>query len=310
MPSIPARMINQYLIRKMKSLPLANMEPTKVREIFAKAPQLFLPSDVRRDRVEADGPKGTVKGEWHLAPTVDPLKAYDKTILYFHGGGYVFGSPSTHRTITFSLARRTQFPVFSLDYRLAPEDPCPAAIDDAEAAYHWLLSLGKKPEEIVIGGDSAGGGLTLSLLQRLVSTGTDVPAAAFLYSPWTDLTCSGASIDENNASDVMFQADHMRRGTDRYAGSLEKTDPRVSPLFGEMKGLPPLLVYVSASEMLRDDSVRFVEKAKAAGVEVEFHLGEQLAHVWPVFTPIMPEANEAVARTAAFIREPSLLKAA
>ncbi|MBI1392387.1 MAG: alpha/beta hydrolase fold domain-containing protein [Alphaproteobacteria bacterium] len=304
MPSIPARMINNYLSMKMKPLPLADMDPTKIREVFEKAPAPFLPSDVRTISIDERGPAGAVKGEWHLAPAIDPSRQHDRTILYIHGGGYVFGSPRTHRSLTFALTRRTDAPVFSLDYRLAPEHQCPAAIDDAEAAFEWLIAGGRSPSQIVVGGDSAGGGLALALLHRLRDRGAKTPAGAFLYSPWTDLTASGASYEENEATDYMFQTAHVRRGAGRYAGSLAGNDPRVSPLFGSMDRLPPLLVFASASELLRDDSVRLVEKARRAGVKVDFVLREGLVHVWPVFSPIMPEANDAVARTVEFIREP------
>ncbi len=303
MLSLQAHAINSHLRRTMKPLPLPEMEPAAVREIFENAPSLFVPKDVRAIAVDELTAKGRVAGEWHLAPGVEVDDPDRRAILYFHGGGYVFGSPHTHRSLTFALTRRSDLPVFSLDYRLAPEDQCPAAIDDAAAAFDWMVAEGRRPQDIAIGGDSAGGGLALALLQRLRDEGRDPPAGAFLYSPWTDLTASGEAIEENGDSDVMFMPDTIRNGGPRYAGGLALDDPRASPLFGSMKGLPPLLVFASEAEVLRDDSVRLVEKARGEGVSVDFVLKPGLAHIWPVFTPVMPEANAALRRTVAFVSE-------
>ncbi|MEO1014864.1 MAG: alpha/beta hydrolase [Pseudomonadota bacterium] len=301
MLSFQARMINDYLRRTMKPLPLPEMDPVEVRGIFENAPSWLLPKDVRAIAVDEAGPGGHVKGEWHLAPGLEVEDPDRRAILYFHGGGYVFGSPHTHRSLTFALTRRAGLPTFSLDYRLAPEHPCPAAVDDAAAAFDWLLAQGRKPSQIVVGGDSAGGGLALALMQRLRGAGREGPAGAFLYSPWTDLTGRAVAVEENGESDVMFMPDTIRNGGPRYAGRLPLTDPRVSPLFGEIAGLPPMLIFASASEVLRDDSVRLAEKARDAGVKADLILKQDLAHVWPVFTPAMPEANAALRRTVSFV---------
>ena len=297
MVSIQAHIINRYLAKTMKPLPLAQMEPEKIREVFDSAKTFPLPKDVFTYPVAAP-----VKGEWHCPPAVRPEDDTPRTVLYFHGGGYVFGSPKTHRPMTFALARGLNVPVFSLDYRLAPEHPCPAAVDDAEAAFEYLLSCGKRAGDIVVGGDSAGGGLTLALIQRLRDKGRDLPGRVFLFSPWTDLTSSGDSIDANEPTDFMFMAASVRDGAPRYGGILSLQNSEVSPLFGSFADLPPMLVFASSSECRFDDSVRRVDKARKAGVEVEFIEKPGLVHVWPLFTPVMPEANAALRRTLAFIR--------
>lgn len=254
----------------------------------------FLPKGVLREEVTTP-----VKGEWLKPDRAAP----GRTILYFHGGGYVFGSPRTHRPITYALALGATAPVFSLDYRLAPEHPCPVAIEDALAAWTWLLGLGADPKEIFVGGDSAGGGLVLAMMQSLRDKGAATPGGAFLFSPWTDLAATGGSIVENADSDAMFTSDTIRRGGARYAGGLPLDDPRLSPLYGRFDGLPPMIVFASDAEVLRDDSVRAVEKMRAAGGTVDFKLENGLVHAWPLFKPLMPESARTIREVAAFIRK-------
>ena len=280
---------------------MVDMPVEKLREVMERAEVPFLPKDIVREAVTAP-----VQGEWHRPQAFaenGASGARGPMVLYFHGGGYVFGSPATHQSLTFALAKKTGAPVFSSIYRLAPEHPCPAAIDDAVATYEWLLSEGRQASKIVIGGDSAGGGLSMALLQALKEKGRPLPAGAFLYSPWVDLKDGGPSMEENAESDVMFQTQNIRRGAARYAGALALDDPRVSPVYGDFEGLPPLQVFVSKSEMLRDSATLLIEKAKDAGVSVEVISKDELAHVWPVFTPLMPEAVKAVDQTVAFIKD-------
>lgn len=311
MPSLRAQAVNYYLRRKMKPLPLADMDPVKIREVMDRTTLPFQPKGVVREIVS-----DPVQGEWHQLRRADGAiiengrpgagpnaQTRNQMVLYFHGGGYVFGSPRSHQSLTFTLATKTKAPVFSAVYRLAPENPCPAAIDDALAVYDWLLANGRAPGDIVIGGDSAGGGLAVALLQALKTRGDAQPAGAFLYSPWVDLKDGGAAMRENEATDAMFQADHIQRGALRYAGTLALDDPRVSPVYGDLAGLPPLLIFVSESELLRDSSTMLVEKARAAGVDATVISEAGLTHVWPIFTPLMPEAKTAVTRTVSFIKE-------
>jgi acetyl esterase/lipase len=294
MPSLRARLVNRYIRSTFKKISLPDIEPVTLRETVEARVLPFLPKGVGRE--EQVSP---VRGEWLRPTTVEP----GRTILYLHGGGYVFGSPRTHRPITYALAVAAKAPVFSLEYRLAPEHPCPAAIEDAIGAYRWLLQSGVPASEICVGGDSAGGGLALALLQALRDAGEATPTCAFLFSPWTDLAARGDSVDLNSESDAMFTADTIRRGGARYAGSLSLEDPRVSPLYGRFEGLPRMMVFASDNEVLRDDSVRAVEKARTAGVDVNFRLENGLCHVWPLFRALMPEGGKAIEETAAFIRK-------
>ena len=293
MPSHRARLVSRYLRWTFKPIDISQMDPAELRALVEKRTPPLWPKGVEREEITSP-----VKGEWQRPNNSTP----GATIYYLHGGGYVFGSPRTHRSLTYALSRAAAAPVFSLDYRLAPEHPCPAAIEDALAGWDWLLSTGLKPGEIVVGGDSAGGGLTLALLQALRKRGGPLPAGAFLYSPWTDLAATGEAIRENAESDPMFQADKLYNGGRHYAGALERTDPRVSPLYGSFVDLPKTLIFASGTEILRDDSVRAVEKMKAAGVDVEFILHDGLPHAWPIFRPLMPESQRTIEKTAAFIR--------
>jgi len=292
MPSIRARFVNWYVERTLKPLLASDIAPPDLRRVIESRGLPLHPKTVAREPVAAP-----VKGEWQRPPEADA----DSVIYYLHGGGYVFGSPETHKSLTLSLALEARRNVFALDYRLAPENPCPAAIEDALAGYDWLIAQGYAPRKIAVGGDSAGGGLTLALLQALRARGAETPGAAFLYSPWTDLTLAGASIVSNASEDAMFTPGAIQRGAPMYAGDLPLDDPRVSPLFGSFAGLPPLLVFVSKHEMLYDDSVRLVETARAAGVNVTFHAEPGLVHVWPLFNPLMPEAARDIRKTADFI---------
>lgn len=293
MPSLRAQLVNAYIRSSFRKLPLPDIDPVELRTHVEKRVLPFLPKSVSREEVTAP-----VRGEWQRPASAEP----GAVIYYLHGGGYVFGSPRTHRSLTYPLAVAARAPVFSLDYRLAPEHPCPAAIEDALAGWDYLLAYGAKPAEIFVGGDSAGGGLALTLMQALKARGSAQPGGAFLYSPWTDLSASGASIVENDGVDSMFKADSIRRGGRRYAGALPPGDPRVSPLFGAFEGLAPLLIFASRHEVLLDDSTRVADKARSAGVHVDFRIEDGLVHVWPLFMPLMPESRRAIDETATFIR--------
>jgi epsilon-lactone hydrolase len=242
---------------------------------------------------EADRP---LRGEW-LIPTARP----NATILYLHGGGYYFCSPRSHRAITFGLASSGNAAVFSLEYRLAPEHRFPAALDDSVAAYRRLLADGIEAQSIALAGDSAGGGLALATLLALRDAGDPLPSAAVLFSPWTDLTCSGESMRTNEGRDPMYHAMVFPRVAAQYLGGAEATNPYASPLFGRFEGLPPLLIQVGDTELLLDDSTRVAAKARAAGVRVELEVWRDVPHIFQIWAPFMPEAREALAHAAAFI---------
>jgi epsilon-lactone hydrolase len=261
--------------------------------------QLYAQPEAREQgQGRADAP--SVRGEWLVREGGAP-----RTILYLHGGGYYFCSPRTHRAITFGLATRADADVFSLDYRLAPEHPFPAALDDALAAYRRLLDEGAPAASLVIAGDSAGGGLALATLVALRDAGDPLPGGALLYSPWTDLACTGASIRENDGRDPMFCGDVFARIASMYLGETRATHPYVSPLYADFHGLPPLFLLAGSTETLLDDTLRVAERARAAGVSVECEIGRDLPHIWPIYAPFMPEARRALDASARFVKQVS-----
>ncbi|AET88119.1 Alpha/beta hydrolase fold-3 domain protein [Burkholderia sp. YI23] len=235
-------------------------------------------------------------GEW-----LSPATRASATILYLHGGGYYFCSPRSHRAITFGLATRAHASVVSLDYRLAPEHRFPAALDDSVAAYRRLLADGVPAQSIVIAGDSAGGGLALATLLALRDAADPLPAAAVLFSPWTDLTCAGESMRFNEGRDPMYHASVFPRVAAQYLGGADARDPYASPLFGDFTGLPPLMIHVGDTELLLDDSTRVATKARAAGVRVDMQTWRDVPHIFQIWAPFMPEARESLTRAAAFI---------
>jgi acetyl esterase/lipase len=245
-------------------------------------------TSVRRARV------GNVSGEW-----LEPADT-SATLLYLHGGAYVLGSPASHRVLAGAFCR-LGFRVFLPDYRLAPEHPFPAALDDAEAVYRGLVGEGVDPRSLVVAGESAGGGLALSLLVRLRDSGGPLPPAAALFSPWTDLAISGTSIETNNRSEGMFFNTNLRPMAELYLGGADPRTPLASPLYADLHGLPPLLVHVGERELLLDDAVRLVERAREAGVEVAFKRWPVVPHGWQLLQRVVPEAAQSVAEAAAFL---------
>jgi len=253
------------------------------------------PADVRFEPVKAGG----VPAEWTHAPGSSDAH----TLLYLHGGGYCLGSIVTHRALVAELSRASGAAVLSLDYRLAPEAPFPAAVEDAVAAYRWLLEQGRKPAQLAIAGDSAGGGLTLATLLALRDGGTPLPAAGVCLSPWTDMTGSGDSMKTKAAVDPMVQKDGLDKLAAAYVGGKDPRTPLASPLFAKLEGLPPLLIQVGTAETLLDDSTRFAERARAAGVDVSLEKWEDMIHVFQAFAFVLPEAREAIGRIGAYLKE-------
>jgi acetyl esterase/lipase len=245
------------------------------------------------ETVDIDG----VPAEW-VRPAV---VAADACILYLHGGGYVIGSCNTHRPLASHLAARSGLPLLVVDYRLGPEHRYPAAVGDALAAYAWLRAHGFGPGGIVVAGDSAGGGLTLATLLAVRDRGLPRPALGVAISPWTDLTLSGDSMASMADRDPMVKRDGLQRMADWYLGDADPRDPLVSPLFGDPTGLPPLLIHVGEVETLRDDAVRFAERATAAGVDVTLEVWPEMIHVWHAFGAAVPESEAAVTRVAEFV---------
>lgn len=225
----------------------------------------------------------------------------NKTVLFFHGGGNAMGSPKSYRGLTSRIAEAANCQLIAPDFRLVPEHAFPANVDDALAAYEGLLDSGVSADKIVLGGDSSGGGMVLALMQTLKAKNLPMPKAGFLYSPWTDATSSGESFYGNKELDPWITPELMLHNAEQYAGETAKDNPLVSPLLGDLSDLPPLLVHVGSHEILKSDAVRLVEKVKEAGGEVEFKEWEDLWHVFQFFAPALPEANSAIAETAAFV---------
>ncbi len=224
-------------------------------------------------------------------------------ILYFHGGAHVFGSPRTHRAMLAAISEGAGIPAILPDYHLAPEHPFPAGPDDALAAYRALLARGYAAQDIVLGGDSSGGGLALGLLHAILAQGLPPPAGLFAIGPWTDLTLSGDSLRRNAATDSVLPAERVAESRDMVLQGADPHDPRISPLFGRFTGAPPVLILVSDSEILLDDSRRMADRLHEHGVAVTLELGHDLPHVWPILQSWLAEADRAIARIARFIRE-------
>ncbi len=229
-----------------------------------------------------------------------PALRDDVVVLYLHGGGYFFGSPQTHRQLALGMAKHCNAPVYSLDYRLAPEHPFPAALDDAMAACRWLEKTFPQ-RRIILAGDSAGGGLALNAALEMRDRGLALPAAVITFSPWTDLAVTGPSVEANNRKCAMFTAKGVREAARYYLGPADPRNPRCSPLYADLRGLPPQLIFASTDEVLRDDSTRFAAAAREQGVEVELHLVRGVPHIWPIFARLLPEARESLRQVQAFV---------
>jgi acetyl esterase/lipase len=242
---------------------------------------------------------GGVPAEWIVAPGADP----DRVILYLHGGGYVMGSINTHRAMVARISRAAKAKALALDYRLAPENPFPAAVEDATAAYTWLLAQGYKPNKIVVAGDSAGGGLTLATLLALRDAKTPLPAAAVPISAWSDMEGTGASMKTRASRDPMVANGSLFDMAKAYVGDGDRKHPHASPLHGDYSGLPPILLQVGDAEILLDDSTRVAEKAKAAGVKVDLEVWPDMVHVWHVYAKILPEGQQAIDRIGQYVIE-------
>jgi epsilon-lactone hydrolase len=252
------------------------------------------PAPATTHTVEAGG----VKADRITMPGSDR----SRHVLYLHGGAYAIGSPSCYRHLTWRIAAAARACVLAVDYRLAPEHPFPAALHDAVAAYRWLLAEGAAPRQVVVMGDSAGGGLTLAVLLKLRDDGLPLPGAAVALSPWTDLAATGASLARNAKADPMLLADLVPSLARQYLAGADPRHPYASPLYGDPAGLPPTLFHVGSDEILHDDAVRMADKMRAAGCRVELEVWPRMPHVWHLFAPVLPEAHRAIRRIGAFVR--------
>ncbi len=241
---------------------------------------------------------GAVYTEWIIPPDADDRHV----ILYLHGGGYVSGSVAIHKLLCVELANATGVRILLPEYRLAPENPFPAALEDALSAYRWLLAQGFEAGNIVIAGDSAGGGLSLAVTLFLCGTGEPLPAAVVCISPWADLTLSGGSHRTKASADPILYAKELRYWALSYTDEGNLSNPLVSPVYADFHGFPPMLIQVGSEEILLDDAVTVAEKAKAAGVDVTLRVWPGMWHVWHATGPLLPESREALAEISQFVR--------
>jgi epsilon-lactone hydrolase len=250
--------------------------------------------DIRLEPIDANG----IAAEWSLAPGSDP----SKVLLFFHGGGYCSGSIVSHRGMVTEAGRAARARTLAVGYRLAPEHPFPAAIEDARSAYRFLLDQGIAPSRIVVGGDSAGGGLTLALITSVRDAREPLPACAWLVSPWVDLQMIGASLAEKAVADPLISKSYLEELASAYLAGADPANPLVSPLNADLAGLPPLLVQVGSAETLLDDAVRIARRAGAADVRVNLEIWPHMIHAWHLWAAQLEAGRRAIASAGAFIR--------
>jgi acetyl esterase/lipase len=250
--------------------------------------------DAKCETVNAGG----VPAEWVAAPGIDPGRA----VLYLHGGGYAIGSLNTHRRLAYDISAASAARVLLIDYRLAPEHPFPAAVDDATKAWQWLKQQGFADSKLAIAGDSAGGGLALSTLVNLRDKRLGLPACAAALSPGVDLEGLGGSITARAAQDPMVQKDGLLWMAQMYLNGADPRSPLAAPLHADLTGLPPILVQAGTAETLLDDATRLAEKLHAAGVEVRLAIWPNMLHVFPLFAPILSEGRDGCLEIGSFIR--------
>ncbi len=295
MPSLRARVLNAAIRWKIRRLDWGDEArlAARARRVFGLPPwaRRLWSSGVTVDLVDAP-----IAGEW-----VKPPSPRRGALLFFHGGGYVAGSAADHRAMTAGLARRTGLAVFAPEYRLAPEHRFPAASDDALAAYRWVLDQACEAAEVVVAGDSAGGGLALATLVAARDQGWPLPACALLFSPWVDLSASSASVRTMDGRCHMFRSPNIAAFASAYLGTNDPRDPRASPLNAELQGLPPLLIQVAETELLVDEARSLHAKALAAGVASRIDVAGDVTHVWQMLDGLVPEATAAMDAAAAFV---------
>lgn len=286
-------------------------EIARIRKLLASKPR---PADLagRRERLDSMGDRyalpddvvvepvdaGGVAAEWTATPGADP----SRVILFLHGGGYVSGSLASHRHMVAQAGREARARTLALAYRLAPEHPFPAALEDALAGYRFLLASGIAPRQIALSGESAGGGLAIACALSLREAGLPLPGCLWCASPWADLTMSGATMEGKAGEDPLIQRDYLAELAADYLGGQDARLPLVSPLFSDLAGLPPMLIQVGSAETLLDDSVRLAGAAGAAGVAVTLEVWPEMIHAWHLFFPQLAQGRRSLASLGRFVR--------
>ncbi len=294
--SLRARLVRLVTSWYFDSLDMAGVDVRKVRRRWNRLGKLLIPAigvRVHRDNVAG------LHAEW-LVPKSAPE---GKLIFYLHGGAYVMGSRDTHRQLVSHIARASGVRALLPDYRLAPEYRFPSAIEDAVVVYRWLLADGYAAQDIVLAGDSAGGGLTMALLLSLRATGDPLPAAACLLSPWLDLAAAGDSMSSRADRDPWFRAEDLPHVANYYCDEKDLVNPLVSPVYADVSGMPPIYIQVGADEILFSDAARLGDNIRAAGGIVEIDEWPDMWHVFQAFVAVMPESRRAITKLAGFVRD-------
>lgn len=282
----------------IRAMLAAGQRPTDVagrrQRLDSLTARYEMPADVVVEGVDANG----VRAEWTTTPAADPAQV----IMFLHGGGYVSGSIKSHRHMLAQAGREAGTRTLALDYRLAPEHPFPAALDDALTGYRFLLSRGFLPENIVVAGESAGGGLAIATLVSLREAGTALPACAWCSSPWTDLEMSGATMQTKAAVDPLIQRPYLQELAAAYLHGRDPRMPMVSPIYADLRGLPPLLIQVGSDETLLDDAIRLASVAAAADVRTTLQVWPHMIHAWHLFYAQLADGRRALAEMGTFVR--------
>jgi monoterpene epsilon-lactone hydrolase len=251
--------------------------------------------DVVLETVNCDG----IPGEWSLAPGSDS----SRVLIFFHGGGYCSGSILSHRRMVTEAGRAARMRTLAIGYRLAPEHPYPAAHEDAMRAWRFVRGQGIRADHIAVAGDSAGGNLSITLISSLRTADEPLPACAWLISPWTDLTMSGATLDTKDAVDPIIHKGYLRELADAYVPvAVDRKDPLISPLFADLRGFPPMLIQVGSAETLLSDAVRFAAAAGSADIDVTLEIWPYMIHAWPLWNAGLEDGRRALANAGRFIR--------
>jgi monoterpene epsilon-lactone hydrolase len=285
-------------IAQIRSVIAARPRATEIAQMRldsdARGRAFGLAGDVKVEPVSANG----VKAEWTSTPDADPASA----ILYLHGGGYVICSLDSHRHLAAEVGRASGARTLAIDYRLAPEHPFPAAVEDTVAAYRYLLDSGIKPNRIALAGDSAGGGLVVGSLLAIREAGLPLPACGWCISPWVDMEALGQSFVDRAEADPTVQKATILMMAQHYLVGTNPRHPHAAPLYGDLRGLPPLLIQVGAAETLLDDSVALARKAGAADVVVDLQIWPEMIHIWHIYFPMLAAARRAIGSGGSFVR--------